>query len=427
MPTMKKINGKSEFLKKRIMADETTFYDSTEPIPDPVSEEPTVPVYDPTPVLDTVNECSNNVTNQVGTNVVQSVEGVVAQLISEDGTILKTFGLENENVRKQIRQDLINEKKLKLDMSGIESGQLVDVVICDYLKQEGCVQDDKTAIDTSRYGDADNLFRGGTKFEIQADMTLTPEKDRRHNSLILMDVNERNRSDNDNISSYLDKISTLEQRCVTDEIGNVTCKEIDEIPNDPSPSAEPAEPVCDYNHSPLLIDINGDGVSLAAPLDGVIFDIKGDGDKLLISWPNKSDDLLLTLPKQGKVESVNELFGNNTLGPDFKKAANGFEALKKYDVNNDGLINRKDPIFVKLRLWKDSNMDGISTYSELLQLSLFGITAIDLNYVNMYELDKFHNETKQRSVAVQKIGSQESLLMVFDVWFRGVSPDVLGF
>ena len=48
-------------------------------------------------------------------------------------------------------------------------------------------------------------------------------------------------------------------------------------------------------------------------------------------------------------------------------AKNGFESLKEFDSNNDGIIDEKDKEFTNLLLWQDKN--GISETDELIKLS----------------------------------------------------------
>lgn len=169
--------------------------------------------------------------------------------------------------------------------------------------------------------------------------------------------------------------------------------------------------------SPLVIDLEGRGIALTSPDRGVQFDIDGNGIKDPISWtvPGTGYFLVLDKNQNGNIDSVDEMFGDNTVGPDKALAANGFMALRKYDSNGDGRIDAHDPIFAELRLWSDTNMDGLSTPDELFSLKDKGIVAIDLNYFAAYEVDPFANETRQRSAVLMSDGSTRDIV---DIWFK---------
>ena len=116
----------------------------------------------------------------------------------------------------------------------------------------------------------------------------------------------------------------------------------------------------------------------------------------------------------GKIESIDKMFGNNTKGPDGKKSVNGFEALKKYDANGDGFISAEDPIFAKLKLWVDANYNGVADPGELRPLSESGVEAIDLGYQEKTEMNDFYgNATLERSVVVLK---DKSIRRIYDLW-----------
>lgn len=153
--------------------------------------------------------------------------------------------------------------------------------------------------------------------------------------------------------------------------------------------ADEAQPYCDKRQSPLVLDtrrnVKEKGVRLSSPEEGVLFDIAGlnarpaPHTKYRISWPKSKRYEFLVLPNaQGRVEGINEMFGDNTLGPDRKFAGNGFLALAKYDENADGVISEDDAIFHKLRLWADLNRDGQSQAHEMRSLKRAEIEAIDL-------------------------------------------------
>jgi hypothetical protein len=94
-------------------------------------------------------------------------------------------------------------------------------------------------------------------------------------------------------------------------------------------------------------------------------------------WP-KADHpgwfVALDRDGSGLIDQKNELFGE-----DGEKIPNGFEALKAYDSNKDGVIDGKDKDFSKLVLWQDKNGDGVSQPEEVMPLSK-KITKISLKY-----------------------------------------------
>lgn len=176
---------------------------------------------------------------------------------------------------------------------------------------------------------------------------------------------------------------------------------------------------CDNTTSPLIIDFSNTGIVLSSPLSGVNFDIDSDGTQDHISWTEDSSAGFLVLDKNnnGKIDDGNELFGNNSTGPDGRKAPNGFLALRKYDSNSDGMINSDDSIYSELMIWFDENRDGISEIDELHSLSSVKVKSINLNYLEMNEHDIYGNQTKQRSLIIMDDGTEK---VIFDIWFQKV-------
>ncbi len=180
---------------------------------------------------------------------------------------------------------------------------------------------------------------------------------------------------------------------------------------------------CDTRASPLFVDLRTDNKSfeLTAPENGVLFDILGLNStpyphaKKRISWFKDSAMAMLVLPNaNGEVNGINELFGDNTLGPDGKFAENGFLALAKYD-DGDNVIDRKDPVYKQLSLWVDRDLNGIAGPGELMSLSYLGIEALDLEYDhNFSEIDRYGNEVKYKSVVRFRNGE---LRLMYDLWF----------
>ncbi|MBX3022206.1 MAG: hypothetical protein KF799_11075 [Bdellovibrionales bacterium] len=190
------------------------------------------------------------------------------------------------------------------------------------------------------------------------------------------------------------------------------------------PAAEAADELCDRTSSPLVIHLNSDPsnpqpIRLSSQARGVLFPLLGVLNKyedVQISWFTNADYGMLALPNaSGMVESIDDLFGNATLGPDGKLATDGYAALAKYDDNKDGRIDAADAVFKHLRIWVDLRRDGIGKDRELMSLRQARIEYIDLQYSNDYaETDKYGNETKMKSVVGRSDGSLD---LIFDLWF----------
>lgn len=133
------------------------------------------------------------------------------------------------------------------------------------------------------------------------------------------------------------------------------------------------------NSSPLILDLDGDGIEIT-PLSGAItFDHDADGVRTGSAWAGADDGpLVLDLDGNGLIDSGRELFGNNTVVANGQKAADGYAALRALDANADGLIDALDAEFAGLRVWRDLDQDGVSDAGELQSLEEAGITQINL-------------------------------------------------
>ncbi len=167
--------------------------------------------------------------------------------------------------------------------------------------------------------------------------------------------------------------------------------------------------------SPLVIDLDGDGVETTTVESGVYFDHDNNSFAENSSWVGKDDGLLVRdLNNNGEIDNGTELFGNNSVLSSGEKAANGFEALKDLDSNGDNIFNSSDTAWNEVKVWKDSNQDGEVDSGELLTLEQAGVSGINLNYENETTTDENGNQHKQTGTFIKTDGSTGS---VHDVWF----------
>jgi hypothetical protein len=159
--------------------------------------------------------------------------------------------------------------------------------------------------------------------------------------------------------------------------------------------------------SPIIIDVLGDGINLTNAQNGVQFDLNSDSVKEKLSWSSAlSDDAWLSLDRNGNssIDDGTELFGNFTPQPVPPQGIekNGFLALAEYDKpqnggNGDGIVNIRDDVFLNLRLWQDTNHNGISELNELKSLISLGVMGLELDYKESRRRDIYGNRFIYRS------------------------------
>jgi hypothetical protein len=212
----------------------------------------------------------------------------------------------------------------------------------------------------------------------------------------------------------------------------------DPPPDDPPPD-DPPEDDCsalgtceDWSDpgSPVIIDWNRDGFSLTSAEAGVLFDIDADGQLDRVAWTEAdSDDTWVALDRNGngRVDDGSELFGNRTpvfaSGPPVT-ATNGFVALDLLQSPDfgrniaDKVLDRRDEVFSRLLLWKDSNHNGISEPNELRRADAAGLLLLGVDYKESRHRDPSGNEFRQRAKAEWLEEGRIVNGYAYDVWLR---------
>lgn len=167
--------------------------------------------------------------------------------------------------------------------------------------------------------------------------------------------------------------------------------------------------------SPLVLDLDGDGVSTLSKTAGVHFDHDGNGFAEQTGWADAADGMLaFDRNGNGTIDSGAELFGNHTRLADGTVAANGFAALADIDSDHDGDVDSADAGFGGLRVWRDLNSNGITENGELLTLQEAGVQSLSVSYTEANTSGTDGNLHKQVGSYTRSDGSVAGM---DDVWF----------
>jgi VCBS repeat-containing protein len=130
--------------------------------------------------------------------------------------------------------------------------------------------------------------------------------------------------------------------------------------------------------SPLVIDLNGDGVKTTALEEssgalGGRFDLLNNGHAIRSGWISKQDGFLAyDINGNGKIDDRNELFGG--------QLGEGYGKLARFDSNRDGVVDSKDARFNDLKVWQDANGNHQTDAGELRSLKARNISSVNVNH-----------------------------------------------
>jgi len=171
----------------------------------------------------------------------------------------------------------------------------------------------------------------------------------------------------------------------------------------------------DASVTPLMLDLDGDGVETLSLENGVNFDIDADGKIDRTGWVG-ADDALLVWDKNnnGLIDDASELFGEHSVQRNGEKASDGFAALADLDSNADGVFDRYDSDYAQLQLWQDANSDAQVQAHELLTLQQAGVESISLAAQSISEQQQ-GNWLGLRASWTDAQGTQQD---IDDVWLN---------
>ena len=209
------------------------------------------------------------------------------------------------------------------------------------------------------------------------------------------------------------------------EVQSAECDAADEFSTLPGEVVEPPPPDNDpMRHtcvSPIILDMAGDGYRLTSLEDGVMFDLRNEGQARRVAWTRAGAGnafLALDINHNGIVDNGGELFGNFTRLRSGGLATNGFEALRELDANDDGVVNRRDAAWAQLLLWTDRDHDGISSPDELVPIMESYVTALETDYHVVARSDRWRNFLQFMSRFWVTQGSKEHSRIYYDVFLR---------
>lgn len=195
------------------------------------------------------------------------------------------------------------------------------------------------------------------------------------------------------------------------------------VPNSPN-SCAVCSAECDEPTSPILLDLDRNQFHLSG--GPVLFDIDADGQLETVTWVSPgTQDAFLYIDHNGNgvVDNGSELFGDSTILFSGNLAENGYEALAEFDLsenggNADGIVDAADSIFSDLKVWIDSNANGVHEHLESQSLAEAGVLSLSLDYRESRRTDSHGNKFRYIGTGVIEVNGRATVFSTTDVFFR---------
>lgn len=173
--------------------------------------------------------------------------------------------------------------------------------------------------------------------------------------------------------------------------------------------------------SPLVIDLQKNGLSLTSFESEGTFDIDGDGFAEFSGWVTSfsnssggvTGDGFLVVDKNnnGLIDNVTEMFGENG-------GTTAWSKLQSYDSNKDNVVNNQDINWGNIKIWCDLNQDKWTDSGELFSPESLSVKGFNYKNDGYFE-DDFSitsgNIIDGRSTWIHADGSKGYL---YDVFFQ---------